>query len=231
MRFACVSPALQCPAQVSFAGYVLPSSPSPLPALQKPCEACTWLSHALSTMLDKTPQNHRSPSLFSKVRLSYPTQRLLSIASPFTSSGFSVTLRRTQLPRIQVSTVFLSGVFGASRVLQHISSCMPRPEDSDGPSHPRLISDVLVLPSANVKTLGIRNLLHISKLYQHFRVRDHPYGLQDSLCTLHLLFNDYLVAGSATGATLDTGEWLTLTRRGLSPRKICRASPGAITSV
>jgi hypothetical protein len=35
-----------CPAQVSFAGSVLPSGPSP----------CTWLSHAPSTMPDKTPQ-------------------------------------------------------------------------------------------------------------------------------------------------------------------------------
>ena len=46
-------------------------------------------------------------------------------------------------------------------------------------------ADVLVLPSVNVKTLGIRNKL-ISKLYQHFRVRGHPCGLQDSLSTLHL---------------------------------------------
>ena len=46
-------------------------------------------------------------------------------------------------------------------------------------------ADGLVLPSVNVKTLGVRNKL-ISKLYQHFRVRDHPYGLQDSLSTLHL---------------------------------------------
>ena len=47
------------------------------------------------------------------------------------------------------------------------------------------ITDALVLPSAIVKTLGVRENL-ISKLYQHFRVRDHPYGLQDSLSTLHL---------------------------------------------
>ena len=46
-------------------------------------------------------------------------------------------------------------------------------------------TDDLVLPSVIVKTLGVRNKL-ISKLYQHFRVRGHPYGLQDSLCTLHL---------------------------------------------
>jgi len=41
-----------------------------------------------------------------------------------------------------------------------------------------------VLPSVDVKPLGIRNKL-ISKLYQHFRERDLPYGLQDSLSTLH----------------------------------------------
>lgn len=51
--------------------------------------------------------------------------------------------------------------------------------------HIQAIMDDLVLPSVNVKTLGVRNKL-ISKLYQHFRVRDHPYGLQNSLCTLHL---------------------------------------------
>ena len=30
--------------------------------------------------------------------------------------------------------------------------------------------------------------LNLSKLYQHFRERDFPYGLQDSLCTLTLYF-------------------------------------------
>jgi len=45
VRFACVAPILQCPAQVSFAGCVLPSGPSP----------CSWISHAQSTMPDKTP--------------------------------------------------------------------------------------------------------------------------------------------------------------------------------
>jgi hypothetical protein len=33
----------------------------------------------------------------------------------------------------------------------------------------------------------------------------------------------------AAGATLDTGGWLALTRRGLAPRKIRRASLGTIT--
>jgi hypothetical protein len=34
---------------------------------------------------------------------------------------------------------------------------------------------------------------------------------------------------SAAGATLDTGGWLALTRRGLAPRKIRQASLGTIT--
>ena len=84
------------------------------------------------------------------------------------------------------------------------------------------LPDALVLPSVYVKTLGVRNNL-ISKLYQHFRVRGHPCGLQDSLCTLR----PAIVRGlprSALDATLDTGGWLTLTRPGLSPGKIRQAS-------
>ena len=73
VRFASLYPALQCPVKVFFEGCVLPSSPSP----------CTWPSHALSTMLDKTPQNLRLPSLFSKVWLSYLTLWHIHAASPF----------------------------------------------------------------------------------------------------------------------------------------------------
>jgi len=47
-RLARVYPARLRPARVSCAGCVLPSGPSP----------CTWLSHAPSTMPDKTPQQH-----------------------------------------------------------------------------------------------------------------------------------------------------------------------------
>ncbi len=74
------------------------------------------------------------------------------------------------------------------------------------------ITDVLVLPSVIVKTLGVRSKL-ISKLYQHFRVRDYPYGLQDSLSmpngnALGVRFTRFvrqLHVDSATGARLDTG--------------------------
>ncbi len=47
-RLARVDPARLRPARGACAGYVLPSGPSP----------CTWLSHAQSTMPDKTPQGH-----------------------------------------------------------------------------------------------------------------------------------------------------------------------------
>jgi len=52
----------------------------------------------------------------------------------------------------------------------------------------------------------------ISKLYQHFRERGLPYGLQDSLPTLNpscSLLN--FLSNSAMGPRLDTGGWLTLT--------------------
>jgi hypothetical protein len=84
-------------------------------------------------------------------------------------------------------------------------------------------SDALVLPSVNVKTLGVRNKL-ISKLYQHFRERGLPYGLQDPLPTLSPSCSQPLGC-SATDPRLDTGGWLTLVKRpydlfsrqGLSP--------------
>jgi hypothetical protein len=78
----------------------------------------------------------------------------------------------------------------------------------------------------------------ISKLYQHFRERGLPYGLQNSLPTLSpscSLLND--LSSSAMDPRLDTGGWLTLTedhywsssRQGLSPCKIRRAFLGATT--
>jgi len=51
---------------------------------------------------------------------------------------------------------------------------------------------VLHVDFQDVNTVVIRGL-GFSKLYQHFRERDLPYGLQDSLCTLalHDLFAAY----------------------------------------
>jgi hypothetical protein len=118
----------------------------------------------------------------------------------------------------------LPGAPGASRVLRRISSCMPWPVDSGGPPHPRPIR-MLRVGFVHVKTLAVRNN-PISKLYQLFRTRGHPYGLQDSLSTLRLSCSP---CDSSTDARLDTGRWLSLARQGLSPRKIRQAFPGAIT--
>jgi hypothetical protein len=67
-----------------------------------------------------------------------------------------------------------------------------------------------------------------SKLYQHFRVRGHPCGLQDSLSTLRPSCAPCL-HGSAMDARLATGGWLALARQGLSPCKRRQALLGAIT--
>ena len=79
-----------------------------------------------------------------------------------------------------------TGAHGASWVPQRISSCMPRPVDSASPPHPRLLRMLLCCLRRALKpsTTG----LSVSKLYQHFRARDCPCGLQDSLCTLTSLF-------------------------------------------
>ena len=82
---------------------------------------------------------------------------------------------------------------------------------------------MLRIAFGHVKTLGLRNKL-ISKLYQHFRERGLPYGLQDTLPTLSPSCSQPL-SYSATDPRLDTGGWLTLakmpydlfSRQGLSP--------------
>jgi hypothetical protein len=103
---------------------------------------------------------------------------------------------------------------------------MPRPEDSGGP--PPSPFRRLRVAFRLVKTLGIRNNL-ISKLYQHFRVRVTPTAYRMLYLRLVHLVRQASQPDSAMDPRLDTGGWLALARRGLSPRKIRRAYPGAIT--
>src|SRR5919108_5636067 len=90
----CVDPIRHCPAPVAFAGYVLLSSPSP----------CTWLSHALSTTLDKTPQAHPAGFPFHSTpppacTLSTPTLRF----PPNPVSGFPLACLNSGLPYLGAS--------------------------------------------------------------------------------------------------------------------------------
>ncbi len=73
------------------------------------------------------------------------------------------------------------GTSGASHVLRRLFSCMPRPEDTGGPAHPRL--NGCSRTAFGVRQNPRRPHLAISKLYQHFRGRSSPYGLQDTLST------------------------------------------------
>lgn len=114
---------------------------------------------------------------------------------------------------------------------------MPRPEDPGSPTESHHRSVLRASPAkslrflhvgfVSVKTLADCNKL-ISRLYQHLRVYGHPCGLQDSLCTLHLFCSPRNTRNSATGATLNTGGWLTLSRQGLAPCKMHQASLGAL---
>ena len=151
---------------------MLPSSPSP----------CTWLSHAPSTTLDTTP--HRLVASFPFHSTPSPTCaafrlcRLGSGINPF--PGFPL---RVSIPLYLTTAFPQPGAYGASQVLQRISSCMPQPEDSGGHPHPHP-DGCFMLASVNVKTLAVRNT-HFEAV-PAFRARGCPYGLQDSLCTLHL---------------------------------------------
>jgi len=60
---------------------------------------------------------------------------------------------------------------------------MPRPEDSGGPPHPRHKRMLLCCLRRTLKPST--PTIAISKLYQLFRVRDHPCGLQNDLPTLN----------------------------------------------
>lgn len=79
-----------------------------------------------------------------------------------------------------------TGTHGASQVLACISHCMPWPEDPGSltRSHQKK-HDRFILASCSL-THSPTTTSSISRLYQRFRVRDHPYGLPFSLSTLHL---------------------------------------------
>ena len=78
-------------------------------------------------------------------------------------------------------------------------------------------ADASVLTSVGVKPLVDLDLNFEAVCYASFQELRTPYGLHNSLCTLHLFCS---ASSSATSATLDTGGWLGLTRQGLAPCKM-----------
>jgi hypothetical protein len=125
----CSDPA--CPARVSCVGCVLPSGPSP----------CGRLSRPPTTMPDKTPRRHVAVAGLPGCSVLVDSTRAHTVPGLFTRScpnadGIVASLHPE--------------AFGASRVLQRLSSCMPRPEDSGGPPHPSH-NGCVVLPSRTLR--------------------------------------------------------------------------------
>jgi hypothetical protein len=112
---------------------------------------------------------------------------------------------------------------------------MRRPSDSGGPPHPRQ-NGCFVLPSGTLKPSASATSSSRSCTSTKGE-RGLPYGLQDTLPTLSPSCSQPL-GYSATDPRLDTGGWLTLvkmpydlfSRQGLSPCKMRRALPSAITT-
>ena len=90
------------------------------------------------------------------------------------------------------------------------------------------IMDGLVLPSVNVKTLGIRNKRNLEAVPALQGARSPLRPTEFPVYASPVLFPTNN-RDSATGATLGTGGWLTLARQRLSLYKIHRAFLGAIT--
>jgi hypothetical protein len=166
-------------------------------------------------MPDKTPRRLAAFSRLPVRSVLHASTRAHAVAGLFTRScpssvGFIASPRHRSLRGFPSSPAPL---------FLHATACRLRRTSTHSPSR------VLHLGFRVQYPVAIRGFA-ISKLYQHFRERDLPCGLQDSLCTLALsLVRD--LRRSATGPTLDTGGWLALTRPGLSPGKRRRALLGA----
>ncbi len=202
----CSDPA--CPARVSFEGCVLPSGPSP----------CGWLSQPPTTMPDKTPRRHTAASGLPGCSLRFESTRAHAV------SGFIT--RSCPSPNSFIIELH-PGIFGASRVLERLSSCMPRPEDSGG--HPRPRDET----GASCCLPARQNCRHPHWLFRSCTSTSGNAISPTAYKILCVRLPHILVRGlphSATGPTLDTGGSLALTRRGLTPRKRRQALLGAMTA-
>jgi len=171
-------------------------------------------------MVDKTPQKHSVAFPVLPVRLS-SLCGVFSSVSPVMPWIFIFTPCCTQLLRIPDNSSLLTSkttshqeplgppeFYGVSLSAYH---GLWTPTDL----HIQAIMDDLVLPSVCVKTLGIRDYsfrscTSTSGCASPLRSTEFPVYASPALFT-------GLSADSATGATLGTGGWLSLTRRGLSP--------------
>jgi hypothetical protein len=158
------------------------------------------------------------------IQRAFPVSGLLRLPVPWSTverrfqhcsvSGFPLPCLRSCIPSSKVFHVQerlgLPTFFDASLPACH---GLRTPADL----HHLALTAVRVLPSGAFKPSASATSA-LSKRYQHFRVRGHPCGLQDTLSTLRPSCSPCL-HDSAMDARLATGGWLLLTRQGLSPCK------------
>ncbi len=135
-------------------------------------------------MPDKTPHKLAAGFPFGWFRFAFPLRSSGSIVR-FRSRLFLGFPGCASIPAYLVSIFSPAGAYGASQVPgTSLPAChgLWTPADLHHPRHYRMISCCLRI------TLNPRHPqpTPLSKLYQHFRRRGSPYGLRDSLSTLHL---------------------------------------------
>ena len=163
----------------------------------------------------------------------FPLLRLLRADLTSKGSSFVSLLTRLLYHRPDGTPLDLSSSWS-------ISLCMPRLDNSaDSPQpHPPFTWITAALHGLRWRYKPRQSVLIFIGAIPALQDHDNPYGLHNSLCTLHQYCSrdavltaekHLLISHSAKGATLDTGGWLNLTWQGLTPCKMHQASLDALT--
>jgi len=126
----------------------------------------------------------------SRMRRAFPVTVLLRLPVPWSTverrfqhcsvSGFPLRCLRSCIPSSQVFHV--QERLGLPKFFFDVSLPACHGLRTPADLHNLAKSVALMLPSGALKPSA--SAIAMSKLYQHFRVRGHPYGLQDALSTL-----------------------------------------------
>jgi len=209
------------PVNVSFAGYVSLSAPSPCDRLSRLrvlwADLTPWQPSALLVAVGVAYLVHLPHAASTTFRVR-PTS-----VSGFPRSWLNIRIPCASFPRTFRCPRNYQGLPSSWRFSPRIPRSLWTPADPPGP-HPL---QSLRVGFWHVKTIAVCfKLLH--EAVSSFGKCGLPCGLRGSLCTLQLLRPASPFYHLLTVATLGTGGWLSLTRWGLSPPLNLTCRDGAV---